>query len=152
MTLRRKKVQKVLELREQKLTERAGVLVQAHEGRNTAASSATDAASQLAEATAYRSGLVTRPVTISSWIDAEQWLAHRNSQHARAQVDLEQAEIHLSRAHENVMAAHSDVRRMELLDKRLAQGETRKQMRLEQSTNDDHARRAFLNARRGDLD
>ena len=151
MMPRRKKVQKVLEIREQKLTEKAGALVQAHEGRNVAATQAEDAANQLAEAAEYRKGLMARPLSVSSWIDAEQWLAHRNNQHARAQGDLEQAEVFLVRAHENVMVARSDVKRMELLDKRLAQGEYRKQARVEQSSNDEHARRAFLNSRRGEF-
>ena len=151
MTPRRKKVQKVLGIREQRLNERAGALAQAHEGRIAAANQADDAAHQLEEAAEYRNGLVAQPLSVSSWIDAEQWLAHRNVQHSRAQIDLEQAEVSLVRAHENVLVARSDVKRMELLDKRLAQGETRKVLRLEQSSNDDHARRAFLNARRGEF-
>ena len=150
MTIRRKKVQKVLEIREQKLNEKAGALAQAHEGRNVAATQAEDAAQQLANAADYRNTLIAQPLTVSSWIDAEQWLAHRNSQNARAQTDLQRAEVSLVHAHENVMHARSDVKRMELLDKRLAQGESRKQSRSEQSSNDEHARRAFFSARRGE--
>jgi len=151
MTLRRKKVKRVIEIREQRLNERAVVLVQAHEGRSAAANLAMDAATHLAEATEYRKELMAQPLSVTSWIEAEQWLALRNNQHARAQTNLQSAEVVLTRAHENVLAARSDVKRMELLDKRLARGEARKQSRLEQSSNDEHARRAFLNTRRGEL-
>lgn len=149
MTPRRKKVQRVLEIREQHLNERAGILVKAHEGRNAAANQAEEAAGQLAEAEEYRKELTSRSMSVNAWIEAEQWLARRNNEHLRAQLDLEQAEVRLSHAHENVITARSDVKRMELLDKRLAQGESRRQSRAEQSTNDEHARRAFL-ARRGE--
>jgi len=151
MTPRRKKVQRVLELREQHLNETAGILVKAHEGRNAAANQAEQAASQVAEAAEYRKDLTSQPLSVNSWIEAEQWLAHRNNENLRAQIDLEHAEVCVSHAHDGVLVARSDVKRMELLDKRLAQGETRKQSRVEQSTNDEHARRAFLNARRGEL-
>lgn len=151
MTPRRKKVQRVLEIREQRLNERAGVLAKASEGRIAAASQLEEAAAHLAEAASYRKELTGQPTSVNSWIEAEQWLAHRNNQHLLAQIDLQQAEVRLSHAHENVLLARSDVKRMELLDKRLAQGEARKQARIEQSTNDEHARRAFRNARRGEL-
>ncbi len=151
MTPRRKKVQRVLEIREQHLNERAGVLVKAHEGRTLAANQVEKAATHVAEAAHYRQELMAQPLSVNSWIEAEQWLAHRNSQHLRAQIDLQQAEVRVSHAHENVLIARSDVKRMELLDKRLAQGEARTQSRVEQSTNDEHARRAFLSTRRGEL-
>ena len=54
MTLRRKKVQKVLEIREHTLNEKAGVLSQAHQGHELAQNHALDAANHLAEATEYR--------------------------------------------------------------------------------------------------
>ena len=86
----------------------------------------------------------------SSWIDAEQWLAYKNGQHALAQVNLQNAELFLAHAHAKVIEARSDVKRMELLDKRLATGEIREQQRVEQQSNDEHARRPYINARRGD--
>ena len=151
MTPKRKKVHKVLEIREQNLNEKAGVLHQAHAGRNLAATHALDAANHLVAATEYRNSLATRSINVSSWIDAEQWLAHKNDQYALAQSNLESAELFVTRAHKNVIEARSDVKRMELLDKRIANGETRKELRLEQTSNDDHARRPYLNARRGDM-
>jgi flagellar export protein FliJ len=151
MTPRRKKVQKVLEIREQTLHERAGVLVQAHEGRNLAESHALDAETHLAAATEYRRSLTAHSVNVASWIDAEQWLAHKTDRSLQAQLDLENAEIFVSNAHGNVIEARHDVKRMELLDKRLAHGEASKQLRLEQTSNDDHARRPYVNARRGDV-
>ena len=144
MTPRRKKVQRVLEIREQHLNERAGVLVKAHEGRNAAANQAEKAADHLEEAAEYRKELTSQPLSVNSWIEAEQWLARRSSENMRAQHDLQKAEVHLSNAHESVVVARSDVKCMELLDKRLAQGEAKRQSRVEQSANDEHARRAFL--------
>jgi flagellar export protein FliJ len=150
MTLRRKKVQKVLEVREQALNERAGVLVQAHEGRELAQNNAICTANHLAEATEYRNRLASRSINVASWIDAEQWLAQRNNQHDIAQVELHSAELYVVRAHEQVVAARSNVKRIELLDQRLANGEMRQQLRVEQRNNDEHAQRHFANARRSD--
>ncbi len=93
MTPRRKKVQKVLEIREQTLHERAGVLVQAHEGRNLAESHALDAETHLVAATEYRRSLTAHSVNVASWIDAEQWLAHKTDRSLQAQLDLDNAEI-----------------------------------------------------------
>ncbi len=150
MTPRRKKVQKVLEIREQKLNEKAGVLMQAHEGRNLAVSQASDTATHLAAATEYRKSLTFQSIDVLSWIDAEQWLAHKNDQNTLAQMNLENAELLVMHAHKNVVEAHSDFKRMELLDKRLANGEAKQQSRFEQTSNDDHARRPYINARRSD--
>ncbi len=152
MTLRRKKVQMVLEIREQALHEKAGILAQAHEGRELAQNHATSSANHLAEAKEYRSALVASSISLTSWIDAEQWLAHKNQQNALAQSDLQNAELYLNQAHENVVEARSNVKRMELLDKRLATAELRQQSRFEQKGNDELARRKYVNARRGDTD
>ena len=150
MPLRRKKVQMVLEIREQTLHEKAGVLVQAHEGRELAQNHALSTANHLAEAKEYRNGLAAKSINLTSWIDAEQWLASKSSQNALAQSNLQSAELFLSSAHEKEVEARSNVKRMELLDKRLATTELRQQSRLEQKSNDELARRKFLTARRGD--
>ena len=152
MTPRRKKVQKVLEIREQDLNAKAGVLTQAHKDRNVAASQALDTATHLATATEYRKSLTFQPIDVLSWIDAEQWLARKIDQNTRAQMNLENAELLVMHAHKNVVEAHSDVKRMELLDKRLANGEAKQQSRFEQTSNDDHARRRYLHVRRGDAE
>ena len=151
MTPRRKKVQKVLEIREQNLNEKAGVLNQAHQGRNLAVNQVQDSATHLAAATEYRKSLASQSIDVSSWIDAEQWVAYKYDQNTRAQLNLENAELLVMHAHKNVLEARSDVKRMELLDKRLATCEAQKQSRFEQTSNDDHARRSYLNARRGDM-
>lgn len=152
MTLRRKKVQMVLEIREQALHEKAGILVQAHEGRELAQNHALDTANHLAEAKEYRNGLTASSINLTSWIDAEQWLAYKNSQNAVAESNLQSAELFLSHAHEKVIEARSNVKRMELLDKRLATSELRQQSKFEQKSNDELARRKYVNARRGDAD
>lgn len=149
MTLRRKKIQKVLEMREQTLSEKAGILAHAHEGCQVAQSEVREAASHLAEATEYRNSLTSNSIDVTSWIDAEQWLAHKTDQHAHAEMNLQSAEIFLSQAREKVIEARSNVKRMELLDKRLATGESRQQLRQEQKSNDEHARRHNPNSRRG---
>src|ERR1039457_3011591 len=109
MTLRRKKVKMVLEIREQALHEEAGILVQAHEGREVAQNHALSTANHLAEAKEYRNGLAASSINLTSWIDAEQWLASKNSQNALAQSNLQSAEIFLSNAHERVIEARSNV-------------------------------------------
>jgi flagellar export protein FliJ len=148
MTIRRKKMQKVLELREQTLHERAGVLSQAHEGRAIAQEQATNAAGHLEEAAQYRQRLATAPTNVASWIDAEQWLAHRNHQNDLAQVQLQGAETLVMEAYDNVIQARSGVKRIELLDRRMASDEVRRQSRSEQKASDEHSQRRFMISRR----
>jgi flagellar export protein FliJ len=152
MTLRRKKMQKVLELREQTLHERAGVLSQAHEGRAVAQEHAANAAGHLEEAAQYRQHLATGSINVASWIDAEQWLAHRNQQHDLAQVQLQGAESLVLTAYDNVIQARSGVKRIELLDRRIATEELRRQGRLEQKASDEHSQRRFAISRRAGTD
>jgi flagellar export protein FliJ len=149
MTLRRKKIQKVIEIREQSLEEKAAVLAQAHEGRELAEGQVLDAANHLSVAAEYRNNLASSLINVSSWIDAEQWLANKTDQHVRAQINLQSAEVLLACAHEKVIEARSQVKRMKLLDKRLASGELRQQQRSEQKSNDEHAQRQNASAHRG---
>jgi flagellar biosynthesis chaperone FliJ len=142
----------VLEIREQALHEKAGILVQAHEGRELAQDHAASTANHLVEAKEYRNALAASSISLTSWIDAEQWLAHKNQQNALAQSDLQNAELYLNQAHEGVLEARSNVKRMELLDKRLATSELQQESRFEQKSNDELARRKYVNARRGETD
>lgn len=152
MSLRRKRMQRVLELREHTLKERAGALSQAHEGRAVAQEQVTSAAAELQQASEYRQQLAAGSMNVSVWIDAEQWLVQRSRQHNLAQVRLQGAEALVVQAHAGVVEARSGVKRMELLDKRLATQEIRQQERLEQKANDEHARRRFATPRRSDAE
>jgi flagellar biosynthesis chaperone FliJ len=143
---------KVLEIRERTLQERAGALCQAHEGRALAQEQASGAALRLEQATQYRQQLANGEINISSWIDAEQWLVQRSRQNNLAQVHLQGAEARVVQAYEGVIEARSDVKRIELLDRRLADQEVRQQERLEQKTCDEHAQRKFATSRRLDSD
>jgi flagellar biosynthesis chaperone FliJ len=148
MTLRRKKMKKVLEIRERTLQERAGTLSQAHEGRATAQEQASSAVTQLQEAAEYRQQLASGAIDIASWIDAEQWLRQRSRQHNLAQTRLQGAEAQVAQAFGEVIEARSNVKRIELLDRRLVEQETRQRDRLEQKASDEHAQRKFTMQRR----
>ena len=143
MTLSRKRMHKVLEIRERTLEERAGALSQAHEGRDIAQEQASSAALELQQATEYREHLTTGAINVASWIDAEQWLVQRSRQNNLAQRRLQGAEALVVQAYEGVIEARSGVKRIELLDRRLADKELRQQERLEQKANDEHAQRKF---------
>jgi len=152
MSLRRKRMQKVLELRERTLQERAGALTQAHQGRVAAQEQAESAASHLREAAAYRQQLTSGSVKVEAWIDAEQWLVQRSRQHNLAQMRLQGAETLVVQAYEEVIEARSGVKRIERLDQRLATLEMRQQERLEQKVSDEHSQRRFATSRRWDSD
>lgn len=152
MTLRRKKLEQVLELREQTLQERAGALSAANQGRAVAQEHAACAADHLEEAARYRQSLTNGSINVAAWIDAEQWLAHRNRQHDLAQVQLQGAEHRVLEAYDHVIEARSEVKQMELLGRRAESQELRQQRRLEQKVNDELARRRFATSRRFDTD
>jgi flagellar export protein FliJ len=148
MSPRRRKVQRVLEVREQDLNEKATILVQVHQGHDLAQDRAANAAGQLAEAADYRQQLAHGQVNVASWIEAEQWLAQRNSEHESAQTQLANCKVQLTQAHHQVVQARVGVKSIELLDRRLAVGEMRTQMRIEQRLTDEHAQRRYLSLRR----
>lgn len=148
MTLRRKNVQRIMDIREKTLKERAGVLTQANEGRAIAREQASDAATHLEQAELYRQQLANAPVDVASWIEAEQWLASRNRQNALAQNRLQGAETLVQQAYDGVMEARSDVKQIEVLDQRLAKQEQRKQTKLEQKGTDEHVQAKFVRQRK----
>jgi flagellar export protein FliJ len=152
MTLRRKRMKKVLDIRERALQERAGVLSQAHEGHAAAEEQASSAVIRLQQAAEYRQQLASGAINVASWIDAEQWLAQRNHQNHAAQLRLQGAKAQVAQAYEDVIEARSNVKRIELLDQRLADQETRHQDRLEQKASDEQAQRKFAISRRVDSD
>lgn len=148
MTLRRKNVQRIMDIREKTLKERAGVLTHANEGCAIAREQASDAATDLQQAEQYRQQLANAPVDVASWIEAEQWLASRNRQNALAQNRLQGAETLVQQAYDGVIEARSDVKQIEVLDKHLAQQEQRKQTKLEQKRTDEHSQAKFVRQRR----
>jgi flagellar biosynthesis chaperone FliJ len=152
MTLRRNKMKKVLEIRERTLQERAGALSQAHEGRAAAQAQASSAVTHLQQAADYRQQLASSAIDVATWIDAEQWLVQRSRQNNVAQTRLQGAEVLVAQAFDGVIVARSNVKRIELLDQRLAEQETRRQDRLEQKANDEHAQRKFAMPRRAASD
>jgi flagellar export protein FliJ len=145
-------MQRVLEIREHTLQERAGVLSQAHEGRTVAQEQVTSAAAHLQEAAEYRQQLANGSINVTAWMDAEQWLVQRSRQHNLAQVRLQGAEAFVVQAYEGVIEARSGVKRIELLDKRLANQESRQQEKLEQKASDEHAQRKFVTLRRSNAE
>ena len=148
MTLRRKKMKKVLEIRERTLQERAGMLSQAHEGRAVAQEQASSAVTHLQQAAEYRQQIASGAIDIASWIDAEQWLIQRSRQNNVAQTRLQGAEAQVAQAFDEVIEARSNVKRIELLDRRLADQEARQRDRLDQKASDEHAQRKFAMLRR----
>jgi flagellar export protein FliJ len=152
MTLRRQKIEQVLELREQTLQERAGALSEANQGRAIAQEHAESAADHLEQAARYRQSLTNGSINVAAWIEAEQWLAQRNRQLDQAQVQLQGAEHRVSEAYDHVIEARSGVKQMELLGRRVESQELRQQRRLEQKINDELAQRRFATSRRLNTD
>jgi flagellar export protein FliJ len=147
MTNKRKKIQKVLELREQTLGKRAGALVQSRTKLMHAVDEAERESQKLAAAAEHRASLAGSVTDVGSWLEAEQWLAHRRNALGRATGKVVKAEAVVQEDFKRVVTARIDKKKIEILDERLAESELRGEMRSEQKLSDEFAQRRRLGER-----
>lgn len=147
MTSKRKKVQKVLELREEALAKRAGILASSQAKLQAAKEEAERESERLIEAARYREQLSCGVVDVGAWLEAEQWLAHRRKALGAASGLVASAEVVVKDDMGRVIAARIDKKRIELLDGRLAESQMRQELRSEQKLADEFAQRRREDAR-----
>jgi flagellar protein FliJ len=141
MTSKRNKLKKVLGLREQALEQRARALAQSKMQLQDALDEHTRESERLRVAEMQREKLMSGPVRVSSWIDAEQWIVQKKRAVGHANGRVTEAETTVHQAWDGVVQARIDKKRIELLDSRLAKAETARETRHEQRLNDEFAQR-----------
>lgn len=141
MSPKRRKIQKVLSLREKALDQRALELAQSRETLEQAKREHVLESERLLAAATRRRELSSGRVDIGSWIESEQWLRQRQQDLYRADGRVAEANATVCDALQGVVAAQVDKRRIELLDQHLADGELRRENVIEQRLTDELARR-----------
>jgi flagellar export protein FliJ len=147
MNSKRKKIQKVLEIREQALEKSAGVLAKSREKLEQAKVVAEKESERLLVASEHREQLAMRVTDVGSWLEAEQWLAYRRGILGRATGQVYSAEAAVQESLQRVVVARMDKKKIELLDERLAEEQLRRELRVEQKLSDEFGQR-----RRNDAD
>lgn len=141
MSPKRRKIKKVLSLREKALDQRALELAQSREVLDQAKRDHLLESERMLAAATRRRELSSGRVDIGSWIESEQWLRQRQQDLCRADGRVTQANATVSDALQGVVVAQIDKRRIELLDQHLADGELRRENVIEQRLTDELARR-----------
>jgi flagellar FliJ protein len=141
MTTKRKKVQKVLELREQALERQASVLAQSRSKLRNAQAEAERESERLMHAAQQRAELAKAVADVGRWQEAEQWLAHRRRALGQATGVVAHAEAQVADNVKKVVAARIDKKKIELLDERLAEEQLRRELRAEQKLSDEFGQR-----------
>ena len=150
MTSKRKKIQKVLELREQALEKRAGALVQSRTKLQHAVDEAERESQRLILAAEHRATLTNAVTDVGSWLEAEQWLAHRRNVLGRATGKVVSAEAVVAEDFKRVVAARIDKKKLEILDGRMAEEQLRAELRTEQKLSDEFGQRRRASERGDD--
>lgn len=141
MSPRRRKIKQVLDLREQALEKRAHELAKSRSQLKDALDEHVRESERLLVAEKFREKLAEGPIDVNSWIEAEQWLAHRKTELGRADGRVASAEATVQTAWHGVVEARMDKKRIELLDERLASSELKQENRVEQKLSDELAQR-----------
>jgi len=141
MTSKRKKIQKVLELREDALSKRAVALADSRVKLKHAMDEAARESERLQIAAQQREELTGSVFDVGSWLEAEQWLAHRKRVFGAASGQVVSAEAVVKDDFGRVIAARIDKKRIELLNGRLADEQVRRELRVEQKLSDEFGQR-----------
>jgi flagellar export protein FliJ len=141
MTSKRKKIQKVLELRDETLSKRAVALADSRVKLKQAMDEAERESERLQVAAQQREELTSSVFDVGSWLEAEQWLAHRKRALGAASGQVVSAEAVVKDDFGRVIAARIDKKRIELLNGRLADEQVRRELRVEQKLSDEFGQR-----------
>jgi flagellar export protein FliJ len=141
MNSKREKIQRVLELREKALEKRAGVLAKSRTKLQEAVNEAERESERLMLAAQHRATLTNTISDVGAWVEAEQWLAHRRNVLGRATGNVVKAEAIVAEDFQRVVTARIDKKKIELLDGRIVEAQTRSELRTEQKQSDEFAQR-----------
>jgi flagellar biosynthesis chaperone FliJ len=147
MSTREARIQKIVQLRDQrlKLTVRALEEVRSIERRAQAELNVAQASRQGAER--ERRELTHTGTDIRSFIEAEEWLRARTIEEEMSALRLRQARAQLDKAQQRVKEASIKLRQLELLQERLQRTRLVKENRAERALEDEIGQRAAQNER-----
>lgn len=126
MSPRRKRIEKVVGLREKELDKRVQELAGTRAAEARAMSDEERKRRELELASESRLKMAEHGGELSamSWIEANEWLNNRRLHLEKARVQAAQAQLETRRAQTAVMAARTDLKKVELLSERLQKQET----------------------------
>lgn len=149
MNQSRRRLQRVLKIRERVLDDCAHALVQSNVDRDQAEQHAQSEKARLEQASRLRAALTSGSVEVRAWVEAEQWLRARGIILDDALGRLETAEQRVDAARREVLQAHTGVKQIETLDERMASRDAHEKDRSEQRLNDELVLRRYGPGRRG---
>lgn len=136
---RRDRIKKVRDLRQKTLDDRVKRLHELRAAEDEARKGAEEQRRALGTAFIHRQSLEQGSATAQAWHDADQWLAERVVHKQVADLKLQRVAVAVHRARQAVLIARNDVKRLELLDDKLAQHEQVAEKRAEALQHDEVA-------------
>jgi flagellar export protein FliJ len=148
---RRTRIEKVITVREKELDQRVAKLADTRAAEARALSVEEQKRRELEDAATSRLKMAEEgeALSASSWIEANEWLQSRQRHLEQARQAASKAEVETRRAQTAVMAARTDLKKVELLSERIQQQEQSEAQKLERRLEDELAGLRFL---RGETD
>ena len=139
MSPRRNRIEKVVTIREKELDKRVQQLAGTRAAEARALSEEERKKQELEQASESRLRLAgeTQPLTATSWIEANEWLASRAKNHEKARVETAMAALDTRKAQGAVMTARSDLKKVELLSERIQKQEDIEAQKVERRLEDE---------------
>jgi len=139
MSVRQKRVQKILEIRERRLNQSATQLTRARELAEQAERVLAEQKRRTEEALRERNELAQREVSAGDWIDSEAWRMRMGNQELVLGERAARAQVVVHRASEQVRVARTDVKKLETLRENLLQTELSAAERKDRINHDEFA-------------
>lgn len=141
MSPRRKRMQKLVDVRERQLDDKVGVLNRNRAAEEQARMLAEEQQRRCAEAERARAELERAAVTAAEWQEATAWLEQRRLHTEAAKAGARKAELAVRRATAEVLGARQALEQIKRLDDKLAASELDVQLRQERVQDDAFAAR-----------
>ena len=139
MSPRRNRIEKVVTIREKELDKKVQQLAGQRAVEARALTEEEQKKQDLERASESRLKLAAEGEALSamSWVEANEWLANRRLHHEKARVEAARAQLETKKAQGAVMAARSDLKKVELLSERIQKQEDQSANKLERRLEDE---------------
>lgn len=139
MSPRRNRIEKVVTLREKELDKRVQQLAGTRAAEARAQGEEERKKQELEQASDSRMKLAGAEGTLTamSWVEANEWLAHRRLSHEKARMEAAKAQLETRKAQGAVMTARADLKKVELLSERIQKQEDAEAVKLERRLEDE---------------
>jgi flagellar export protein FliJ len=139
MSVRQKRVKRILEIRERRLDQSASQLTRARELAEQAERALAEQQKRTEEALRERNELTQRAVSAGDWIDSEAWRMRLGNQELVLSDRAARAQVVVQKAHEQVKVARSEVKKIETLRQNLLDTELAALERRDRANEDEFA-------------